>query len=451
MAVQWDTTPHSNPDPFNEAENKDETDIWAKNLASAESRGAKSSTSSDPERKDSQHSHNEALTVTHTLSKAAHTAKEKLHLHHISAAGPWRGFFNPTNVHVHLGGKDDEGVEHAFIWRSRDNRKGRNSIAVPSRDPTARSTPLRSRIYLSLGRLKHGIWQMCTTFRYWDMAYWSGWSYSIGSVLFVMDGAWAWQSVAYPDRLSENLITYGPSLCFFFGALLYQVGAVMAYLECVNDGSFQGSAMRRFLEGHEDDSKKMLDEKLHTFFGHLVPHHHHKETDGDIEKMPSVDPEEGWRRRSRGERPFPIYPPGKGPAPRRGGIDLGETEEGTSSEYMTWRWYPTWHMLRTHHVYEIGYVACAIQLFGATLYGICGLVDLPGILSSLKPWQEEGAFWVPQIVASCCFLTAGILFTVESQENWYRPEPAVLGWWIGFWATVGSCGFLCVNSRIFMT
>ena len=26
---------------------------------------------------------------------------------------------------------------------------------------------------------------------------------------------------------------------------------VMAYLEAVNDGSFNGSAMKRFLEGHE--------------------------------------------------------------------------------------------------------------------------------------------------------------------------------------------------------
>ena len=121
---------------------------------------------------------------------------------------------------------------------------------------------------------------------------------------------------------------------------------------------------------------------------------------------------------------------------------MGEVDEGTSKQYMTWRWYPSWHVLRTHHIYEIGYVACTIQLFGATLYGITGVVVLPGIFDSLANWQAEGAFWVPQIVASCCFLTAGIMFTLETQEKWYRPEVTTIGWWIGAWAVIGSIGFL---------
>ena len=121
---------------------------------------------------------------------------------------------------------------------------------------------------------------------------------------------------------------------------------------------------------------------------------------------------------------------------------MGEVEEGTTSTYVTWRWWPSWYCLRTHHVYEIGYLACAIQLFGATLYGICGVVALPGILSSLHPWQKEAAYWIPQIVASVCFLTASIMFTLENTEKWWRPEWLSIGWWIGIWAAIGSVGFL---------
>lgn len=83
----------------------------------------------------------------------------------------------------------------------------------------------------------------------------------------------------------------------------------MAYLEAVNDGSFAGSAMKRLLEGHEEDQKKLLDEKLHAFFGHLVPHPHktsHPESTMDSARQ--VDPEAGWKTKDKPERPDSIYP-----------------------------------------------------------------------------------------------------------------------------------------------
>ena len=138
-----------------------------------------------------------------------------------------------------------------------------------------------------------------------------------------------------------------------------------------------------------------------------------------------------------------MYPPNKSPAPRRGGVDLGEVEEGESHEYLTWRWYPSWHALTTHHIYEIGYIACSIQLFGATLYSWCGLVSLPPISEKLTTnTLEYGAYWFPEICGSVCFITASTMFLLETQEKWYKPMPLVMGWWIGLWAFIGSAGFL---------
>lgn len=48
---------------------------------------------------------------------------------------------------------------------------------------------------------------------------------------------------------------------FVAGAIFYQIGAVVAYLEAVNDGSFHGSAMRKLMDGHDEEQKKMMDEK----------------------------------------------------------------------------------------------------------------------------------------------------------------------------------------------
>jgi hypothetical protein len=293
---------------------------------------------------------------------------------------------------------------------------------------------------LNLKHLRDGIIRMFTTFPYWDMAFWSGWSYSFGSLLFVIDGAFAWVPIAFPSTTFAGEAEYAVPLLFFIGTLFFELGATMAYLEAVNDGSFAGSALRRFLDGHEDAKKEMLDEKLHNLVHHLVPQQ--RDDDTTEKSQANVDPEAGWQTRDTPARPGSIYPGSMKPAPRRGGLDYGVTEEGETTEYLTWRWWPTWHRLRTHHIYEIGYLACAIQLFGATLFGIAGIVLLPGILTSLSQWQQNAAYWIPQIVASVSFLSAGLSFTLETQEKWWKPKYKDLGWWIGFWAIVGSMGFL---------
>jgi hypothetical protein len=324
------------------------------------------------------------------------SAAHRLHFDSVNATGVSR-FLNPTNIRTNVRFRDDDdrSDEVALLWRARDSRKGRNSISVPMPPSSENYPPLPSwytpKLRANTKDIGWTFWKMFTTFPYWDMAFWSGWSYTIGSALFVLDGVFAWGPVAYKDwPLPDSADAYGGPLCFFFGAILYQIGAVAAYLEAVNDGSFHGAAMRRLLEGHEEDDKRMLDEKIGNFFTSLKPHwpHHHQ-----------------------------VAVHTQAPAGRRGGVDLGGEEQmGTRiNPYMTWRWWPTWHALRTHHAYEMGYLACTIQLFGVTLYGVTGIVVLPGILSSLAPWQKLGAFWVPQVVAAACFLIASLMFMLETQ------------------------------------
>lgn len=292
------------------------------------------------------------------LKTAAESAKKKFHLNDLRAHGPSK-IFNPTNVsmHVRLGsdhhrdGSNDDDPSKAVevLWRSRDNRKGRGSLAVPGprqlgRKSTAvpvspRGGSITMRIAFPIKDIGKNILNMFTSWPYWDMAFWSGWSYSIGSILFVIDGAWAWGPLAFPSTEWPGESKYGVPLCFFFGTWFYQVGASMAYFEAVNDGSFAGSAMKRFLDGHESDQKKLLDEKLHGFFEHFMPHRHHDKGEDEAEKQEgNVDPEAGWRTKDTRRRPRSIYPGSKRPAPRRGGVDFGETEEGETVEYTKWRW-----------------------------------------------------------------------------------------------------------------
>lgn len=293
----------------------------------------------------------------------------------------------------------------------------------------------------------HNFWIMLTTFPYWNMAFWSGWCYSIGSALFIISSCISWVPLAFPDvGESENLQTYGGPLTFFFGACLYQIGGVMAYLEAINDGCFAGAAMKRLLEGHQDIERELLDAKLHTFFGHLIPHHHHDDDD-DEQNGTSEAPQSNWESiTNSNSRPEDVYDEAKERVERRQGVDHGsasaQQQSGEVREYLVWRWWPTWHSFIHYHIRELGYVACTVQLFGVTLFGVTSIVILPGIYDSLSQWQLVAAYWVPQTVASCCFIIASIMFTIMAQERWNKPKWGAVSWWIGIHALIGSIGFL---------
>ena len=297
------------------------------------------------------HRHEDALEkIKTTASRMA----DKFHLGSVQVTGPSR-LFNPTNVRARIKWASDHDQQAArsgrkdtdfdLLWRSRDNRKGRGSIAVRNsafQDPDSQQSSARKRkVILHLKNTGDVLKRMLTTFPYWDMAFWSGWSYTIGSALFVMDGAFAWTPAAFPENEFEGEEKYGVPLCFFIGALFFQIGATMAYFEAVNDGSFHGSAMRRLMEGHEEEQKAMLDEKIRDFFGGFRTHRHVDEDEEAAERLAEkVDPEAGWKAKERKERPGSIYPPAKHPGRRRGAMDMGEAEEGQSGTYLTWRWWP---------------------------------------------------------------------------------------------------------------
>jgi hypothetical protein len=310
----------------------------------------------------------------------------RLRLRDAAFKGPTR-HMNPTAAKLNLRRDTNDELGPAtgdpmkdfeVMWRSRDNRKG--SVAVPV---SPRGGSITMRMIFSSKDIGIGLKRMFTTCPYWEMSFWSGWTYSVGSALFVIDGFWSWLPVGWPSTSFSGEEKWGVPLLFFFGAMFYQVGAVTAYLEAINDGSFAGSAMKRLLLGHDKEAKEILDQKLSNFFGRVNPLHH-SNTDEEREKREkNIDPEAGWQAMTQRDGLGLNHAQQRRSIPRRGGLDLGEPEEDESVEYLRWRWWPTWHRFRTHHIYEIGYLSCTIQLFGVSLYGVTAIVLLPGVFDQL--------------------------------------------------------------------
>ena len=91
----------------------------------------------------------------------------------------------------------------------------------------------------------------------------------------------------------------------------------------------------------------------------------------------------------------------------------GSEANDKSSKIKTWLWFPTLSDLRTHFLHELGFLACLVQLFAASIFWISGLTALPGIFNHLSPGLEAGIYWTPQVIGGTGFHHFGNLVHVR--------------------------------------
>lgn len=297
----------------------------------------------------------------------------------------------------------------SFLWRSRDNRKGRHTLAVRTPPPGQEGNYIVPRHTTETRQIAKGIIRMFTVFPYWDISWWVAVIFTLGSAVWVINAFFVWLPTLAPSTEFSGEILYGGGITAFIGAIVFfETGSILLIFEAFNEnnsGCF-GWALEQLAEGDGKHGKILLKPETKKC------HHHHQN-----------------RKNFVGRASADTHPDSK-PANEA-------TKDGA-----TWQWYPSWTALRTHYLHELGFLAACAQLFGATIFGISGFTALPGIQNHLTPQSVlNGAYWIPQIIGGTGFIVSGTLYMLETQKNWYTPAFGVLGWHIGFWNWIGAWGF----------
>lgn len=392
------------------------------------------------------------------------------------------------------------------VWRSRDNRKGRHTLAltpsaaaalptVPTKTTSAASTTAANipRLLLS------GLARMALRYPLHDVSYDVALVFTLGSLIWVLNGFFVLLPLLHPDVAADNFpgeSAWGGGVTAVVGATVFELGSVLLMLEAVNEdraGCF-GWALRR---GEEDLLASLL-VRRDGGGGRAACRHHHADR---RHWLRSGEEEEG----------------------DEGGNDADDRRGPGAGRKRRWTWWPSWYELRTHYLRDIGFLACLSQMFGATVFWISGFTGLPPILDVLSLPAENGIYWLPQVrplpntysfpssrsypdaplsfdrvamlppppplapispigvaedhlptylptdgptypsknispparltpdprttpqvVGGSGFIVSSWLFMLETQKRWYLPAPTVLGWHIGLWNLVGAMGFtLC--------
>ncbi|MCJ1244772.1 hypothetical protein MMC30_001972 [Trapelia coarctata] len=274
--------------------------------------------------------------------------------------------------------KDEEyAAGYEFKWRSRDNRKGRHALVVHPTDET-HADLITPKSTSTLRATAQGVGRMFTQYPYWDISYLVAMLFTMGSVVWCINGFFAFLPLVQPDSEFPTEILYGGGITAFIGATLFEMGSVLLMFEAVNEnraGCF-GWALEQVLEGGRTRLRPDKDGCSH--------HHTNKKNfvgKGDV----------------------------KSSAPADSSANLKEEKalHSTSGGDRQWQWFPSAHELKTHYLRDIGFLACLAQLFGASVFWISGFTALPGVNNKLSQGLLDGIFWTPQIVGGTGFIVSG--------------------------------------------
>jgi hypothetical protein len=214
-------------------------------------------------------------------------------------------------------------------------------------------------------------------------------------VVILTNPSFIWLPLAKPStEFNDEVYTWG-GITAFIGATIFEFGSVLLILEAINEereGCF-GWAVQEVV--HNSKAKFQLSADRDECI------HHHQ------------------NHRSFASGPKKPY-------------------------NSKWIWWPSKTDLFTHYIYQVGFLACSSQMFGATVFWISGFTALPGIYNHLSTPALKGAYFAPQIIGGAGFIVSGFLFMLETMDSFYKPAWRSLGWHIGLWNTIGGFGFfLC--------
>ncbi|ROW13378.1 hypothetical protein VPNG_05440 [Cytospora leucostoma] len=323
------------------------------------------------------------------------------------------------------------GVYH--IWRSRDNRKGRHALHLtPSAAQAATQATTTPPTSGTPRAILSGLARMLLRYPVWDVSYDVALTFSIGSVVWVINGFLVLLPMTDPGSSWAGESLWGGGVTAMVGATVFELGSVFLMLEAVNEnrGGCFGWALEEALGGGGQAGGLVLRRDEGG-----CRHHHHLNrrawlggksvVDGQGDDVGADDDEDDADGKGGGD-----------------GEEGGASSKGNGAR--RWTWWPSWYEFRTHYFRDIGFLACLSQMIGATIFWIAGITGLPQILGVLTVPATNGIYWLPQVVGGVGFIVSAILFMLETQPTWYTPALRSLGWHIGFWNLIGAIGFtLC--------
>jgi hypothetical protein len=283
--------------------------------------------------------------------------------------------------------------------------------------------PDRSALPQNFGLLDR-LWRMVTIFPIRDTSWMVGFSFTIGSAIFVANGFFLVLPLVAPSTDFIGQTPYATSASSVLGGVIFLIGGWAGILEGLNLKRGAEVTMTEAMTVEVIDMTE-VHQKLQ-----------------DTRKQPRIQTRSENEANSSTEHLT---------APTATSISNVATNEITTSQpalvgSSTFIWWPSWNQFSSTYRYDLLFLAGLIQEIGAAVFGIATITSIPGVIDSTNTLLVSISNLFPAAFGGFLFLVAAILQITDAQEKRWKPLIGNLNWHIGVCNAIGSLGFLLAGA-----
>jgi len=226
---------------------------------------------------------------------------------------------------------------------------------------------------------------MLTRYPYWDVSWWVAYTFTWGSIVWVLNAFFVFLPYIRPQDTFATEIAYGGGITAFIGATIFVVGSVLLMIEAVNENRAEcfGWEVRRAFDAGEAE----LGMGMGTEKGLVVQEkecvHHHANRRNFVGTGPKGDSSAGVKS--------------SGSSDEEGAMT--KEERAMREKRRAWIWWPSMKELKEHYLRELGFLASMTQMAAATIFWIAGFTALPGIQNNMSQGLLDGGTF-PSLIPS---------------------------------------------------
>jgi hypothetical protein len=268
------------------------------------------------------------------------------------------------------------------------------------------------------------LWRMATRFPIRDTSWMVGFSFTIGSAIFVVNGFFLVLPLVAPGTNFVGETPYATSASSMLGGVIFLIGGWASILEGLN---LKRGAEMTVAEAMTVEVIDMTEV-------------HRRSQDTAIQTRSSIEASSSTENLT---------------APIATSIPNVITSEITTSQpalvgSSAFIWWPSWHQFSSTYQYDLLFLAGIIQEIGAVIFTIATITSIPGVIDLTNTLLVSLSNLFPAAFGGFLFLVASVLQITDAQEKRWKPLVGKLYWHVGLWNAIGSLGFLFAGALPFV-
>ncbi|EPE33433.1 hypothetical protein GLAREA_06446 [Glarea lozoyensis ATCC 20868] len=272
----------------------------------------------------------------------------------------------------------------------------------------------------------HRLRLMCTRFPIRDTSFLTGFVFTWGSAMFIINGFMLVIPTVNPKLAFPTITSHAAPATAIVGGVIFILGGWVGYLEGLNfkrDGEF---VMTVGMRPDDVEAASIADSFKRE----------NTKSDNPLRSMT-------LQQLSQSSSPplTPDLPKAATQAPPSRLALIGSP---------LFIWYPSLREFTSFYWSDLCFMSPTVTFIGTFIFMLAIITAVPGVLDLTdRPTFFLGNLF-PGTLGGVLFTTASVMQAIDAQEKWYLPKHKSLDWHVGLWNTIGSIGFTLASALYFL-